>query len=175
MRRSLSRGITYANVMATLAIFIALGSTATAAVVKLRANSVTGTHVKDNSLTGADVRNGSLTSSDLSAAARSSFTGPKGSTGATGARGLTGATGPKGDTGAPGAPAEVVTSFATRDTGFVVRNNLTPPNPSGLDGGTTTAPEPTTTSGRVAARTATSRTRASATCRSRRRGPPWWR
>lgn len=128
MKRRLRSHLTYANVMASIAIFLALGGSAFAAVV------VTGANVKNNSLTGIDVKNGSLVSADLSAAARRAFKGAKGATGATGLtgpRGLTGETGPKGDTGAPGAPAEVVTSFASRDTGFVVRNTFSTPNPSG--------------------------------------------
>lgn len=119
--------ITYANVMASLAILMSLGGTAYAAVI------LTGRNIKDSSLTGLDVKNGSLVTADLSAATRASFKGAKGIAGAVGtpgARGLTGLTGPKGDTGAPGAPAEVVTSFASRDTGFVVRNTFAPPNPN---------------------------------------------
>lgn len=127
--RRLRNFITYANVMASLAIVLAMGGTAFAAIV------LTGRNVKDSSLTGIDVKNGSLTAYDLSLAARNSFKGAKGTTGTmgiTGARGLTGATGPKGDTGAPGAPAEVVTSFASRDTGFVTRVDAADPNTADL-------------------------------------------
>ena len=49
MRRGLRRHLTYANVMATVAIFIALGGSSYAAL----------------QITGADVRNGSLTKRDL--------------------------------------------------------------------------------------------------------------
>jgi hypothetical protein len=55
MRRALS----YANVMATLAVFVALGGTGYAAI------TITGKDVRDNSLTGADVRRNSLGSSDV--------------------------------------------------------------------------------------------------------------
>jgi hypothetical protein len=51
--------LTYANVMATAAVFIALGSGSYAAV------KVTGRSVKDGSLTGADVKNSSLRSKDI--------------------------------------------------------------------------------------------------------------
>lgn len=51
--------ITYANVVASLALFIALGSGAYAAV------TVTGKNVKDGSLSGRDVKNSSLTTADV--------------------------------------------------------------------------------------------------------------
>jgi len=126
MRRRPHNLITYANVMATLALVLATTGTAYAAV------ALTGKNVKDGTLTGVDVKNGSLTAVDLSVSTRTAFKGATGATGPTGFKGLTGATGPKGDTGHPGAPAEVVTSFASRDTGFMVRNNRSTPNPSDL-------------------------------------------
>ena len=49
MRRALRRHLSYANVMATIAVFIALGGSSYAAL----------------KITGADVRNGSLTNRDL--------------------------------------------------------------------------------------------------------------
>ena len=49
MRRALRRHLSYANVMATIAVFIALGGSSYAAL----------------KITGADVRNGSLTKRDL--------------------------------------------------------------------------------------------------------------
>jgi hypothetical protein len=55
MRRRLS----YANVMATISVFIALGGTTYAAV------TITGSNVKDSSLTGKDVKDGSLTGKDV--------------------------------------------------------------------------------------------------------------
>lgn len=125
--------LTYANVTATVAIVVALSGTASAAVATVRANSITSKHVKDNSLTGADMKNGSLGPLDLTPAARSSFKGPKGNNGPTGPKGLPGETGPQGEKGNSGAPAMVVTSYATRDTGFITRNTLTPPNPDGFD------------------------------------------
>jgi hypothetical protein len=51
--------MTYANVMATIAVFIALGGSSYAAI------KVTGKNVKDSSLTGRDVKNSSLTTSDV--------------------------------------------------------------------------------------------------------------
>jgi hypothetical protein len=51
--------LTYANVMATIAVFIALGGSSYAAIV------ITGRNVKNSSLTGRDIRNSSLTASDV--------------------------------------------------------------------------------------------------------------
>ena len=55
VRRSLS----YANVVASLALFVALGGSSYAAV------AITGKDVRDGSLTGADIRNHSLTAADV--------------------------------------------------------------------------------------------------------------
>jgi len=51
--------LTYANVVATLALFIALGGSSYAAL------TVTGKNVRNSSLTGKDVKNNSLTGSDV--------------------------------------------------------------------------------------------------------------
>jgi collagen triple helix repeat protein len=133
----LFRNISYANVTATLALFIALGGTSYAAVM------VTGSDVKNGSLTGRDIGNNSLNGRDVQGiqgwdiadgAVKSRdiadhsimagdlhasvlFAGAKGEAGATGAKGDTGAdgtNGAKGDTGAPGADGTV---GAKGDTG----------------------------------------------------------
>lgn len=106
--------LTGSNVIAVIALFVALGGTAGAAGVKL----ITGAVIKDGSITGADIQSESLSSRDLK---RDSVTGSvirNGSlhsadfsratlaklmraTAATGATGTTGATGPQGPVGAP--------------------------------------------------------------------------
>ena len=62
--------LTYANVMATLALFIALGGSGYAATqlsrnsvgtLQLKRNAVTGVKVRDKSLTGADINESTLT------------------------------------------------------------------------------------------------------------------
>ena len=50
---------TYANVMATIAVFVALGGSSYAAI------TITGKNVKNSSLTGKDIKNSSLTTSDV--------------------------------------------------------------------------------------------------------------
>lgn len=51
--------LNYSNLMATVAVFVALGGTSYAAV------TITGADVRDGSLTGADVRNNSLDRRDI--------------------------------------------------------------------------------------------------------------
>jgi hypothetical protein len=59
MLRKVRRRLSYANVMATVAVFVALGGSSYAAA------EITGKDVRDGSLTGADIRNNSLTSADI--------------------------------------------------------------------------------------------------------------
>jgi hypothetical protein len=95
--------ITYANVVATVALFAALGGSSYAAI------AVTGSQVRDGSLTGRDVRNSSLTGKDVrnqSLLARDFKAGqlPAGPQGEPGAPGATGPKGEKGEKGEPGLP-----------------------------------------------------------------------
>jgi hypothetical protein len=109
--------VSYANVVATLALFVALGGSATAALLitgkQVKNGSLTGVDVKNSSLTGGDVKNdsignidikdGDLLASDfkpgqLPAGAQ----GPQGEPGAKGDPGAQGIQGPKGDKGDKG-------------------------------------------------------------------------
>lgn len=94
------RAFSYSNVMATLALFVAIGGTSYAAV------TLTGANIKDGTVQSVDiadglygvqsrdVKDGSLGAKDLSAAARATLKGNVGATGAPGPTGLTGPTGP---------------------------------------------------------------------------------
>jgi hypothetical protein len=101
MSRIRSR-VTFANVTSVVALFVALGSSATAAVL------ITGKNVKNGSLTGADIKNSSLGSGDVKDGRllakdfkRGQLpAGPQGRPGATGAAGPAGPAGPRGATGA---------------------------------------------------------------------------
>jgi len=95
---------TYANVVATVALFIAIGGSSYAAL------TVTGAQVRDGSLTGRDVHNASLTGSDVRDRSLrfadfapgqlpAGPAGPAGPQGPKGDAGATGPQGPKGDTG----------------------------------------------------------------------------
>jgi hypothetical protein len=83
--------LTYANVIATIALFLALGGTGYAAL-KLPKNSVGPQQLKKNAVTSAKVKAGSLLTSDFKSSQR---------------RGLRGPAGPKGDSGAQGPPGPV--------------------------------------------------------------------
>jgi hypothetical protein len=95
--------LTYANVMSTLALFIALGGVSYAAV-KLPKNSVGATQIKANAVTGAKVKNGSLTGADIKSGSLTAASIKGGvPAGAAGAKGDAGPAGPVGPQGAPGA------------------------------------------------------------------------
>ncbi len=64
MLKKVRHRLTYANVMATVAVFIALGGGAYAAS-QLKKNSVGSKQIKKNAVTGAKVKNNSLTGSDV--------------------------------------------------------------------------------------------------------------
>jgi hypothetical protein len=111
--------LTYANVIATLALFLALGGTAAAGAhvwitgATIRDRSITGADVANRSLsakklklqtvTGALVRDGSLRAADFNAADLQKLLGPAGPAGPPGPAGATGAKGDEGKTGDPGA------------------------------------------------------------------------
>lgn len=111
MLNRLRHRLTYANVMATLALFVALGGTSYAAIV------VTGANVRDESLTGRDVRNGSLEAAELSARARASMKGQQGDAGSDGANGRDGQRGADGERGSTGPAGGAGASGAAGVTG----------------------------------------------------------
>jgi hypothetical protein len=99
MSKVLSR-LTYANVMATIAVFIALGGGAYAAL-KVPANSVGSKQLKKKAVTPAKVAPATVA---LFKGQRGS-PGPKGDAGQNGGVGPKGDQGDKGDAGSPGASA----------------------------------------------------------------------
>lgn len=108
MRRHLS----FANVTASLALFIALGGTSYA-VTQLPKNSVGNKQLKANAVTSSKVKNGSLLAGDFKAGQLpAGAPGPKGDTGAKGDPG------PKGDPGTDGiGPAYITTNQASTGLG----------------------------------------------------------
>lgn len=94
--------LSYANLMATLALFVALGGGAYAAV-KLPANSVGAKQIKKNAVRSADVKNSSLLAADFRRGELPS--GARGAQGPAGARGPAGLQGPQGQGCPPADPA----------------------------------------------------------------------
>jgi hypothetical protein len=64
---SIRRHLSYANVMATIAVFIALGGSAFAVKVKLKANSVSTKNLKASAVTEPKLADGAVTSGKLAA------------------------------------------------------------------------------------------------------------
>lgn len=86
--------LSYANVMSTVAVFVALGGSSYAAV-KLGRGQVKGVNLASDSVSSAKVKNGSLLAKDFKAgqlpAGAIGPQGPKGEPGAAGAKGADGA------------------------------------------------------------------------------------
>src|SRR3954471_14397248 len=99
-----ARKLSYANVMSTIAVFVALGG-ASYAVVSIPNNSV-GTQ---------QVKNRSLGVVDLSRKAVRSLRGKAGARGATGATGAAGSNGTNGDKGATGDVAKWASAIVATD------------------------------------------------------------
>ena len=95
MRKGLGRP-SPAMVVASIALFVALGGTGYAAAT----GSIDSREIKNSSIKGTDVKDKSLTTKDFKGSVR----GPAGRNGVNGAPGLTGATGATGAKGSPGAP-----------------------------------------------------------------------
>jgi Collagen triple helix repeat (20 copies) len=94
--------LTFANVVACLALFVALGGVSYAAT-QLPRDSVGTAQIRESAVTGGKVRNGSLRAADFEGGQIPA--GPKGQAGEQGPQGkpgLNGGRGPKGDQGARG-------------------------------------------------------------------------
>lgn len=114
--------LTYANIVASIALFAALGGGAYAAVT-LPKNSVGSKQLKKNSVTSPKVKDGSLLARDFASGQLPAGTqGQKGDTGAQGPKGDTGTQGAKGDTGAPGADGQKGLDGTARAYGLVNTN-----------------------------------------------------
>ena len=108
--RALRSKLTYANVISTLCLFLALGGGAAVAAGQLGPNSVGSKQLKNGAVTGPKIKRATIEATKLTQLAIQTLQGqrgPKGATGAKGASGAKGATGAKGDTGAKGATGAV--------------------------------------------------------------------
>lgn len=105
------------TVIAGVALFAALGGSATAATL------ISGKDIKNASITGKDVKNRSLGTKELTKSTVKSLRGKAGPQGAKGATGNTGPAGTPGTAGAPGAPG--ATNVVVRTASTDVNNNTT--------------------------------------------------
>lgn len=123
MRRFRER-LTYANVVATIALFGVVAGGVAVAGPFVAKNSVNSKSVKDETLTGDDIKNDSLTGDDVleSSLDISGKQGPPGPQGQTGGQGPTGAAGTARAYGRVGASGTI-----TRSKGVV--GNATNPQP----------------------------------------------
>lgn len=92
--------LSYANVMATIAVFIAMGGTSYAALGRnsvgerqIRAKAVGNTELKSRAVSTSKIRPGAITASRLSTSARNTLRGPAGAQGPAGPAGPQGANG----------------------------------------------------------------------------------
>ncbi|MEA2139508.1 MAG: hypothetical protein QOG56_2658 [Solirubrobacteraceae bacterium] len=139
----LREGLTYANVVGTLALFIALGGVSYAAV-KLPAHSVGTKQLKTDAVTSEKVRNGTLRKRDFKdgllprgKTGDDGQDGQPGDAGAPGDRGERGLPGAKGDTGPAGAKGDDGPEGTTGSPGHDGSPGLAGlPGPAGDDGAT---------------------------------------
>lgn len=103
MRTRLRTHLSYANVMATVAVFIALGGTSYAATqlarnsvgaTQIRAKAVGSSELKSRAVTSSKIRSRSVTLSKMSDGARNALRGAVGPAGPQGAAGPAGPAGP---------------------------------------------------------------------------------
>jgi hypothetical protein len=83
--RKLRMHLTYANVIASVALFVALGG-ASYAAIKLPANSVGSKQIKDGAVASADIKNHSIKAGDFKGGLPSGPRGPQGERGAAAAK-----------------------------------------------------------------------------------------
>lgn len=105
--------LSYANVVASLALFIALGGVSYAAT-QLPRNSVGTKQIKDGAVNSKKI-SPSTVASLKGKAGRDGSPGAPGATGTPGRDGTTGVTGPKGDTGADGPPGVAGAACSAND------------------------------------------------------------
>jgi hypothetical protein len=107
--------LTYANVTASLALFVALGGTSYATLA-LPAASVGPRQLKHNAVTSVAVKDGSLLKADFQAGQLpAGAASPAGPAGPAGDPGATGPSGPKGDRGDPGPTGSIASAPAGGD------------------------------------------------------------
>jgi len=117
--------LSYANVTATLAVFLSLGGVSYAAV-ELPRNSVGTPQLRDGAVDSAKIKDGALQYEDFgfgeTPAGLEGPRGPKGERGARGPKGAKGAAGATGATGAAGAPGATDVRVRTATSAITAQN-----------------------------------------------------
>jgi hypothetical protein len=116
--RRLRERLTFANVTASLALFIALGGTSYAAITLPR-NSVGTNQLRTGAIRSVDVKDRSLEARDLSLKARSFLKSQRGAQGARGPEGPQGERGPQGIPGTGGDGTSTLSLTEVRQAGTV--------------------------------------------------------
>jgi hypothetical protein len=134
--RTLRSRLTYANVVASIALFVALGGSSYAAV-QLSKNSVKSKHIgsgqvrtgdiRGNAVTTSKIRNGTLELSDFNAQVASDLRGAAGPQGPGGAQGPQGAGGEAGAAGPSGSSVSRLHWAGTTTVGNNTQAPLLPP------------------------------------------------
>lgn len=110
--KRLRGNLTYANVMATIAVFMVLGGSAVAA-----------THLPGNSVGTKQLKKGAVTPGKLSAKTRQALAGPAGPVGPAGPKGDRGPRGPEGQQGVAGATGNEPLVVVAEGSGTDVRTS----------------------------------------------------
>lgn len=135
LRRRLTRRLSYANVVATLALFAALGGSSYAAV-KLAPSSVGNKELRNGAVTSQKVKKGSLQARDFKPGQLPrGAAGPQGSNGGAGpqgAPGVQGPAGPKGDKGDAGQAATALWARIKSDGTLLAGSGVTAVTRSGI-------------------------------------------
>jgi len=119
----LRRQLSFANVVALIALFVALGGSAYA-VTSLPHGSVGTAQLKNGAVTGAKVKKGSLLRSNFKAGQLPA--GAQGPAGPTGAQGPAGPTGAEGKSGPEGPAGPTASAFADSNNQFGLTTELVP-------------------------------------------------
>jgi Collagen triple helix repeat (20 copies) len=122
----------YSNVLATIAVFVALGGSSYAAVSQIAKNSVSTTQVRDRSLLARDFKRGQLKAGPVGPAGPAGGVGPAGSEGQAGPTGAAGPVGPEGPAGSEGPAGEAGPVGPAGKTGPA--GPVGPPGPQGPSG-----------------------------------------
>ncbi|MBC7644856.1 MAG: collagen-like protein [Thermoleophilia bacterium] len=122
--KHLPQQLTYANVVASLALLFAMSGAAYAAT------TITGSNVKKGSITNSQVKDSSLSAADFSTAAKASLVGKRGDAGPRGQAGANGSSGLTGPAGDPGTAAQLTSTWAWNDTGLMTDSTADYANPN---------------------------------------------